>query len=100
MPESHPPPGIEHLARLARLALTDDERSIVGRQLADIVGYVAQIQSVETEDVPPMSHPHVEGTAVRADAPQPSLDRATVLDAAPGADPDAGFFKVPRVLGP
>jgi hypothetical protein len=44
------------------------------RQLADIVGYVAQIQSVETEDVPPMSHPHVEGTAVRADAPQPSLD--------------------------
>jgi aspartyl-tRNA(Asn)/glutamyl-tRNA(Gln) amidotransferase subunit C len=100
MPDSHPPPRIDHLARLARLALTVDERTLVARQFADILGYVAQIQSADTEGVPPMSHPHVEGTAIRLDVPRPSLDREAVLDAAPDAERAAGFFKVPRVLGP
>jgi aspartyl-tRNA(Asn)/glutamyl-tRNA(Gln) amidotransferase subunit C len=99
MPESHPP-AIDYLARLARLALTEDERAVVARQFAGIVDYVAQIQAVETADVPPMSHPHVEGTAARPDELQPSLDRDAVLAAAPDAEREAGFFKVPRVLGP
>jgi aspartyl-tRNA(Asn)/glutamyl-tRNA(Gln) amidotransferase subunit C len=100
MPDSHTPPGIDRLARLARLALTAGERDLVARQFADILGYVAQVQAVDTDGVPPMSHPHVEGTATRADALQPSLDREVALGAAPDADRDAGFFKVPRVLGP
>jgi aspartyl-tRNA(Asn)/glutamyl-tRNA(Gln) amidotransferase subunit C len=99
MPDSHPPPGIDRLARLARLTLTADEQALVAPQFADILGYVAQVRSVDTEGVPPMSHPHVEGTATRPDACQPSLDRGAVLEAAPDADRDAGFFKVPRVLG-
>jgi aspartyl-tRNA(Asn)/glutamyl-tRNA(Gln) amidotransferase subunit C len=100
MSDSQTPPGIDRLARLARLALTDPERDLVARQFADILGYVAQVQAVATDGVPPMSHPHVEGAALRPDEVRPSLDRDAALDAAPDADRDAGFFKVPRVLGP
>jgi aspartyl-tRNA(Asn)/glutamyl-tRNA(Gln) amidotransferase subunit C len=98
MPDS-PPPAIDRLARLARLTLTADEQALIAPQFADILGYVAQVQAIETEGVLPMSHPHVEGTATRPDARQPSLDREAALEAAPDADRDTGFFKVPRVLG-
>jgi aspartyl-tRNA(Asn)/glutamyl-tRNA(Gln) amidotransferase subunit C len=99
MPDSHSSAAIDRLARLARLALTEDEQALIAPQFAHILGYVAQVQAIDTEGVPPMSHPHVEGTATRPDAHQPSLDREAVLEAAADADRPAGFFKVPRVLG-
>lgn len=99
MPDALPLAEVERLARLARLALTDGETQLFARQLADILGYVEQVQAIDTTGVPPTSHPQVTGTAQRADAVRPSLDREAALDAAPDPDRDAGFFKVPRVLG-
>lgn len=99
MPDALPLAEVERLSRLARLALTDGEQRLFARQLADILGYVEQVQAIDTAGVPPTSHPQVTGAAQRADAVRPSLDREAALAAAPDADREAGFFKVPRVLG-
>ena len=90
------PDTVEHVARLAQLSLTPEERETFARQLDDILAYAESIQSLDTDGVPPMSH--VSGAAgLRDDAPLPSLDRETVMAEAP--DGAAGLFRVPRVLG-
>ncbi|CAN5406870.1 MAG: Asp-tRNA(Asn)/Glu-tRNA(Gln) amidotransferase subunit GatC [Acidobacteria bacterium] len=99
MPDSLPRAEVERVARLARLALTDDEANLFARQLADILGYVEQVQAIDTTGIAPTSHPHITGTVQRADVVEASLDRDTALASAPAADHAAGFFKVPRVLG-
>lgn len=90
---------IERLARLARLALTDAEKRLFARQLADVLAYAEQIQSVDTAGVAPTSHPHGPAAGWRADDVQPSLGAGLALEQAPEADRTAGLFKVPRVLG-
>ena len=89
---------VERVARLARLELTADEKDLFARQLAGILAYAEQIQRVPTEGVPPTSHAG-EAAMMRDDEVRPSLPREASLASAPGADPDAGLFKVPRVLG-
>lgn len=88
---------VERVARLARLELTDEEKDLFARQLAGILAYAEQIQRVPTDGVEPTSHAG-DATALRDDAVCPSLAREESLAAAPGADPAAGLFKVPRVL--
>jgi aspartyl-tRNA(Asn)/glutamyl-tRNA(Gln) amidotransferase subunit C len=87
---------VDHVARLARLSLTPEERETFARQLDEILAYAESIQALDTADVEPMSH---AGTApvFRPDEPRPGLDRSTVLSAAP--DPAQTLFRVPRVLG-
>jgi aspartyl-tRNA(Asn)/glutamyl-tRNA(Gln) amidotransferase subunit C len=87
---------VEHVARLAQLSLTEQERSLFARQLAEILDYAESIQGVDLTDVPPMSHAQL-GAALREDAPSPGLGRESALAGAP--DTDAGLFRVPRVLG-
>ena len=90
---------VERIARLARLELTNDEKDLYARQLADILEYAAQVQAVDTADVAPTAL-GVTGTAEwREDRVALSLPRDEVLRAAPAADLAAGLFKVPRVLG-
>jgi aspartyl-tRNA(Asn)/glutamyl-tRNA(Gln) amidotransferase subunit C len=90
------PETVEHVARLAQLSLTAEERATFARQLDDVLAYAESIQTLDTAGVEPMSH--VAGAGLlREDRPQPSLDRETVLSQAP--DPDHGLFRVPRVLG-
>jgi aspartyl-tRNA(Asn)/glutamyl-tRNA(Gln) amidotransferase subunit C len=98
MADNLPLAEIDRLARLARLALTAEERDLFSRQLADILAYVQQVQAVDTTGVAPTSHRLGTGAA-RADTVAPSLNRDTVLSGAPGADREEGFFTVPRVLG-
>ena len=90
------PETVEHVARLAQLSLTADERATFARQLDDILAYAESIQSLDTEGVEPMSHVSEPGT-LREDAPRPSLDRDTAMAQAP--DGESGLFRVPRVLG-
>jgi aspartyl-tRNA(Asn)/glutamyl-tRNA(Gln) amidotransferase subunit C len=78
---------VEYIARLAHVELTDDERGLFARQLADILAYAEQIAAVDTDDVAPTAH------VVEA-----SLDRNEALAQAPDAAGDLGFFRVPRVL--
>jgi aspartyl-tRNA(Asn)/glutamyl-tRNA(Gln) amidotransferase subunit C len=87
---------VDHVARLARLLLTNAEREMFARQLADVLAYAESIQALDTNDVPPMSHALTTG-GLREDEPVPSLRRETVLEAGP--DTADGLFRVPRVLG-
>ena len=88
---------VERIAELARLALTTDEVELFTRQLGDILGYVEQIQTLDTTGVPPMSHVGTRPIE-RADAIAESLPRREALANAPEVAAEAGLFKVPRVL--
>lgn len=87
---------VEHVARLARLSLTDEERQTFAKQLDEILAYAESIQTLDTSSVEPMSHA-LSSEMVRKDVPAPSLDRERVLAAAPDAADN--LFRVPRVLG-
>ena len=86
---------VEHVARLAHLSLTSEERETYARQLGEILEYAESIQSLEIEGVPPMSHALVAGR-LRPETPGASLDRERVLEDAP--DPAEGLFRVPRII--
>ncbi len=90
---------LTRVASLARLALTDDEHELFARQLAQVLDYARQVQSVETSGVPPTSHPTGATSPLRDDEVQPSLARDAALAQAPDAERAAGLFKVPRVIG-
>ena len=87
---------VAHVARLAQLSLTSEERATFARQLDEILAYAESIQALDTTDVEPMSHP-VASEGLRDDAPAPELPRERALEGAP--DTDGGLFRVPRVLG-
>jgi aspartyl-tRNA(Asn)/glutamyl-tRNA(Gln) amidotransferase subunit C len=89
---------VRHVARLARIALTDDEAASMTRELARILDHVAAVQRVEVAaGAETAAVPAVGAHALRPDVSRPGLDRAQVLENAPGHD-DV-FLTVPRVLG-
>ena len=85
---------VERIAALAHLELTDEEKRLFTRQLADILNYAEQLQAIDTTGVPATAH-----VAARPDEPRPSLPVEDVLANAPDGAPDAGLFRVPRVIG-
>ncbi|HET8646067.1 MAG TPA: Asp-tRNA(Asn)/Glu-tRNA(Gln) amidotransferase subunit GatC [Vicinamibacteria bacterium] len=89
------PDVVDHVARLAHLSLTAEEREAFARQLDQVLAYAESLQALDTSGVEPMSHAGAAG-ALREDEPRPSLDRAGVLEAAP--DAADGLFRVPRVI--
>jgi aspartyl-tRNA(Asn)/glutamyl-tRNA(Gln) amidotransferase subunit C len=87
---------VDHVARLARLSLTDEERALFTRQLQEILAYAESIQALDTQGVPPMSHARIS-ERLREDEAGASLSREQALAQAPdGAD---RLFRVPRVIG-
>jgi aspartyl-tRNA(Asn)/glutamyl-tRNA(Gln) amidotransferase subunit C len=88
---------VEHVAWLARLALTDDEVQSLTRDLGAILDHAAEVSALDTADVPPTAHPLPLVNVLRADDPGPCLDRDEVLAQAPSAED--GRFRVPRILG-
>lgn len=88
---------VAHLARLARLALTEDELDSYAGQLDAILGHVSQIQSVDVAGVKPTGNPLTDVNVFRPDAVEPSLTQHEALDQAPKAA--EGRFAVPRILG-
>jgi len=93
------PQEVARVAALAHLDLTDDEVVLFGRQLADILGYVAEIQAVDTSGVLPTAHVLDRAPLDRADEPRATLPRDEALANAPEAAQASGLFKVPRVIG-
>jgi aspartyl-tRNA(Asn)/glutamyl-tRNA(Gln) amidotransferase subunit C len=87
---------VEHVAALACLSLTAEEKESFARQLDQVLAYAESIQSLDLSGVEPMSHAIATG-AFREDEPRPSLDRERALSAAP--DAGDGLFRVPRVIG-
>lgn len=88
---------VAHVARLARLELTDDELDTFTGQLAAVLDHAADVEALEIDDVPPTAHPLPLINVLRDDVVRPSLDRDEVLAAAPQAQD--GRFVVPRILG-
>jgi aspartyl-tRNA(Asn)/glutamyl-tRNA(Gln) amidotransferase subunit C len=88
---------IAHLARLARLAVTDEELDLFAGQLAAVLDAVAQVRNAAVEDVPPTTHAVPMTNVFRDDVARPSLPREVVLADAPAAED--GRFRVPRILG-
>ena len=90
------PDTVDHVARLAHLTLTAEERDAFARQLDEVLAHAESIQELDTSAVEPMSRASAAGV-LRSDEPGRSLDREPVLASAP--DADAGLFRVPRVIG-
>ena len=88
---------VAHLARLARLALDDDELDRLGGQLDAIVAAISRIQELDTADVPPTSHALPLTNVTRPDEVRPGLTADEALAGAPAAED--GRFRVPRILG-
>ncbi|HZO35315.1 MAG TPA: Asp-tRNA(Asn)/Glu-tRNA(Gln) amidotransferase subunit GatC [Solirubrobacteraceae bacterium] len=80
-----------HVARLARLRLTDEEVDRMAGELSSILDHVERIEELDLEGVPATTHVIEVGNALRADEPRPSLPRDVVLAAAP-ATQDGGFL--------
>ena len=89
---------VERIAELARLELSAAELELFTRQLGDILGYVEQIQALDTTGVPATSHV-VNRPIERPDLTAETLPRREALGNAPDAAAEAGLFKVPRVIG-
>jgi aspartyl-tRNA(Asn)/glutamyl-tRNA(Gln) amidotransferase subunit C len=87
---------VDHVARLARLALTDEERERFRRQLAVILEHAEKVIEVAAEDVPPTSHPVPRSNVYRPDDPEPSLTAEEALANAP--EIEGNRFKVPRIV--
>ena len=88
---------VAHVARLARLEVTDDELDTFTTQLAKVLDHARDVEALDVADVPPTSHPYPLANVLRNDETQPCLDREDVLAAAP--DVEDGMFRVPPVLG-
>ena len=99
---------VEHVAALAALALTPEEYDRLGADLSSILGYVAELQQVDTTGVLPLTHiselfpasasaaADPQNASLRLDEPRPSLSRELVMKGAPATD--GTFFKVPKVI--
>ena len=88
---------VAHLARLARLALTETELDSFAGQLDAILSHVSQIQAVDVTGVEPTDNPLKDVNVTRPDEIQPCLTQQQALAAAPAAVD--GRFAVPQILG-
>jgi aspartyl-tRNA(Asn)/glutamyl-tRNA(Gln) amidotransferase subunit C len=88
-----------HVARLARLELTDDEQRRMSEELSAVLDHIEKIGELgDLEDVEPTAHVVAVENALRADEPRPSLAHAVALAGAP--DPDRLGFRVPSAGPP
>jgi aspartyl-tRNA(Asn)/glutamyl-tRNA(Gln) amidotransferase subunit C len=87
---------VAHLARLARLALSEDELAHYADQLDVILDAVATVSQAPTDGVPPTTHAVPVTNVLRDDVNRPSLTAEEALSGAPASD--EGRFRVPRIL--
>jgi aspartyl-tRNA(Asn)/glutamyl-tRNA(Gln) amidotransferase subunit C len=88
---------VAHVARLARLDLTDGELEQFTEQLGAVLEHARDVEALDTAGVAPTAHPLPLRNVLREDRVMPSLDRQEVLAQAPETEADR--FKVPRILG-
>jgi len=87
---------VEHVAALARLALTEDEIEALTRELDVVLEHAEELAALDVDGVDPTAHPLPLVNVLRPDEVRPSLDRDEVLAQAP--DAEDGRFRVPRIL--
>jgi len=87
---------VEHIAELARLSLTDEEKTRYQEQLSAILDYAEKLQAVDTSAIPPTATVLPLRNVMRADEPRDSMSREDVLANAPQVKADS--FRVQAVL--
>jgi aspartyl-tRNA(Asn)/glutamyl-tRNA(Gln) amidotransferase subunit C len=88
---------VAHVARLARLELTDDELDLFTGQLAAVLAHADDVEALDVGDVPPTAHPFPLVNVFRPDEVRPGVDRDEVLAQAPAVEDHR--FRVPPILG-
>ena len=87
---------VEHVARLARLGLNEDEKELLAKQLSTILDYADILKKLDTKDVPPTSHAIPMKNIFREDKAEPCLETEEILNNAP--DQEEHMFKVPKII--
>ncbi len=87
---------VQHIAKLARLELTDEQREHYREQLSAILDYIAKLRTLDTTDVPPTAGGGLAQMSLRRDESRPSLPAETLLANAPETEDDQ--FKIPPVF--
>jgi aspartyl-tRNA(Asn)/glutamyl-tRNA(Gln) amidotransferase subunit C len=87
---------VEHVANLARLYLSEEEKKEMANTLSSILDYMDKLNELDTTDVPPTAHIIPLKNVFREDVVKESLPREEVLKNAP--EKERGFFKVPRII--
>ena len=90
------PDEVKHIARLARVGLSDDEVARFQVQLSEILDYFQRLREVDTEKLPPTAHTLAMRNVMRDDEPLPSFDKEEVLANAPQREDD--LFRVRAIL--
>ena len=90
------PEDVDHVAALARLGITPDERARFAGQLSGILEHFRALQALDTEEISPTAQVLDVRNVMRADVARPSLTQAEALANAPRAED--GFFRVQAVL--
>lgn len=91
------PEEVEHIAKLARLQLTEEEKKRFQVELGKIIEYFDQLKKLDTENVPPMTHAVPIENVLREDQVKPSLPVEEALQNAP--EKKDSYFQVPKVVG-
>ena len=86
---------IEHVAKLARLELTEEEKTALRAQLGAILEHAAKVGEVAAADVMPTASPIPRSNVLRPDVPEPGISQQAALANAP--ESESGRFKVPRI---
>lgn len=86
---------VEHIAKLARLTLSEEEKCLYTEQLGRIIGYFDELKEVDTTGVEPMSHALPVVNVMREDAVVTPLGAEVLLKTAP--DSEKSFFRVPKI---
>ena len=88
---------VEHVAALAKLSFSDEEKSKLVGEMNTILAYMEQLNTLDTSGVEPLSHVVETGSVFREDEPRPMLPREKALQNAPAKTDE--FFRVPKVIG-
>jgi len=86
---------VEHVAKLARLELTEDEKVLYTKQLGDVLGYVNQMNEVDTSNIEPMTQVIDFVNVMRDDNVHYDYTKDELMSNAP--EEENGFFKVPKI---
>ena len=87
---------VEHIARLSRLKLTDEEKRVFTSQIKEILSYIEKLKELDTEDIEPCFHVLPIKNVMKDDRVERSLPQEEVLENAP--DKAKGCFKVPKII--
>lgn len=87
---------VEHIAELAKLALSDEEKALYREQLSSILDYAERIQQIDTDDISPTATVLPVHTVLREDVSRPGMPREELLENA--AEQEDGMYRVDTIL--